>query len=763
MMSEAIARRSAVPTAQGVRQGDVLNLDGRTAAVWTLDTLPYVENDVTRRFRFDRYGDPVLEQLRRECRLDDVIAPGHSEYEKQLLLMIWVTRQIEFGDPAEVGQERDPLRILDWSRQGRRLYCENNAALMIAAAASLGWVSRPLDLAMHSLTEIWSNDYRKWILLDPTDEYYVESHGEPLGALEIRQDWFANDGRNLTFFRGCPTDRVRGRRFGGFHLLYYPHQRELLGRRPADGAFMVRDAWSGEGPRHILLERPEELYFPVNQAAMTLAPEGRHLRVTLRTLTPNFKGFRFRQDGGAWREIGETFTVELHGGVNLLETQAVNLFGVGGPISVAELCVGPADAGEIIVPASAFSAQGCGKVRTGDRRVEAPPSSVQFWHTKDHWLEWTVEAPQAGDYDLTLTYATMFNPVRCLALNGQTVQGLEAFPLGPTRSWLNFAETRLPARVALAQGRNVLRLTCLDNINLCLATLRLSRPDRPDLVMEAITASGEGGGRALRTVSPSGGLIRFWDGTGHWLEWTLDHVPAGSYRVSVHYAALKDALREVRVNGQVAPGLAGVTLAKTGGWDRWMEAPLPAPLKLQQGRNTLRLTNVAGQGLNLADLRLLDSEGREIVIPAVDFTGQDGGSVLVVTPPRHRPVYGWNSSGHWLEWIVTSEQGGKYNVVLRCVTDMQARRELRLNGQPVDGLENVTLTPIQSEDPHTTRLVDGLEGVTLTPSGKGPQRWQDVPLAAPLTLEPGRNVLRLTNVEGPLNLDEIRLTRVGTR
>ena len=34
----------------------------------------------------------------------------------------------------------------------------------------------------HSVTEIWSNQHRKWVMLDPTSNMYLEKDGVPLNA-----------------------------------------------------------------------------------------------------------------------------------------------------------------------------------------------------------------------------------------------------------------------------------------------------------------------------------------------------------------------------------------------------------------------------------------------------------------------------------------------------------------------------------------------------------------------------------------------------
>ena len=57
----------------------------------------------------------------------------------------------------------------------------------------------------------------------------------------------------------------------------------------------------------------------------------------MKTLTPNFKEYQARVDGGEWQVRGESLTWNVRLGTNRLEVKTVNLFGVAGPVSSAEV------------------------------------------------------------------------------------------------------------------------------------------------------------------------------------------------------------------------------------------------------------------------------------------------------------------------------------------------------------------------------------------------------------------------------------------
>ncbi len=141
-------------------------LEGGVATVARLDTLPFVESDYTKRFKFDAATNPKLKELRERYKLNEVIAPGKVEFEKQILLMDWVHHQFKkFGRPSKEAQ--GALQALEAIDEGHSFFCTQYAQVMVSAAASLGWVDR---LALrrhqgvnqkggsteHTTTEIWS-------------------------------------------------------------------------------------------------------------------------------------------------------------------------------------------------------------------------------------------------------------------------------------------------------------------------------------------------------------------------------------------------------------------------------------------------------------------------------------------------------------------------------------------------------------------------------------------------------------------------------
>ncbi|MBN2583647.1 MAG: carbohydrate-binding protein [Planctomycetes bacterium] len=324
-----------------LKEGEEDTVDGMRAKVTTIDALPYVKNDFSQRYHFENYDNPKLRYLREKYHLDDVVAAGKTEFEKQALLMKWVYEQWDFGYPREMIPEHGALGILKHSRREHKFYCAHSAAILMAAANSMGWVCRNMAIPRHSFSEIWSNEHKKWVTLDATSNYYPERDGVPLNTYEFRQALLVDHAERLLHVRPTdtgldkkPQDEKYGQRL--LFIGYIPNT-NYMDRGPDYEKFFITKDELTTGKWHTRDCPPNpavDPYFPINQAAVTLTSDANGMEVTLGTMTPNFKEFRVRQDGGPWRTAdGTTFIWKLHEGTNRLEAVSRNKFDVDGPVS----------------------------------------------------------------------------------------------------------------------------------------------------------------------------------------------------------------------------------------------------------------------------------------------------------------------------------------------------------------------------------------------------------------------------------------------
>ena len=71
------------------------------------------------------------------------------------------------------------VEILDQAKREHKFQCMHSASVFMAAANSLGWVTRQMAIPQHTFNEIWSNEHRRWVMMDATSNYAPERAGVP--------------------------------------------------------------------------------------------------------------------------------------------------------------------------------------------------------------------------------------------------------------------------------------------------------------------------------------------------------------------------------------------------------------------------------------------------------------------------------------------------------------------------------------------------------------------------------------------------------
>jgi len=104
--------------------------------------------------------------------------------------------------------------------------------------------------------------------------------------------------------------------------------------------------------------------------------------------------------------------------------------------------------------------KGVDRTGEGGGKVNLRPTKGGFisgWDQPGHWLEWTVEAPQAGAYEVCIEHGSEQPGQRQVLVNGEPVKGLEAVPFAATGAWTTFEKAGLPVPLMLKAGKNVIR------------------------------------------------------------------------------------------------------------------------------------------------------------------------------------------------------------------------------------------------------------------------------------------------------------------
>ncbi len=138
------------------------------------------------RFRFVYENPAVLQDLRRQEGLDEVVAGARGDQETFRRLMGWVRDQWEPGrpDPYPPPEARIILRDIRQGVTGG--FCAQYCFVLLQAITSFGAPARCVTVEGHEVIEAWLRDEKRWVMFDPLNDLQViDNEGRSLSALEI--------------------------------------------------------------------------------------------------------------------------------------------------------------------------------------------------------------------------------------------------------------------------------------------------------------------------------------------------------------------------------------------------------------------------------------------------------------------------------------------------------------------------------------------------------------------------------------------------
>lgn len=307
-------------------------------------------------FLYQPFDEPKLNILRNDFRLDDIIREGKDDFEKILILAMWVNKQWEYGFPKNVDFNFNAIDILKRATgKGEHFFCSEYATVFIQCALSLGFQGRYVGLDSHVVSEIWIDEYGKWVAVDPTFCIYFKDKETLLNCLEIHNALI--DGRTkevevVEFSRDKSFEIDREKLFKNYKNFYIRMRNDWFTNRfphwyPLSNSIMNGVEWSDNATDNLLTiaretNRVTDIYWTLNETAIILAKDKVEkdyikFKVILDTVTPNFSHFNIRINERSFtlkdRNILEWV---LNPGKNIITANTVNKFGKEGKESQIE-------------------------------------------------------------------------------------------------------------------------------------------------------------------------------------------------------------------------------------------------------------------------------------------------------------------------------------------------------------------------------------------------------------------------------------------
>ncbi len=314
-------------------------------------------------YAYQQFGHERLDYLREYFRLDEVVGMCSSEFEKFEVLATWVRSQWRDG---WLGVRTKGLKTPwdawialnmngDFKASGM---CTIYANTFVQCALAVGLNARGVVLDHHFVSEVWSNEFEKWICIDigfnnqSIRTFHMEHNGIPLSAVEVlqavndgkqaeldlvppkiwRKTWKGDQAKEAAFMDpiqwkarvGIPTRNnfleswLPGELQHGFNAYSY------------DGYLWWKKSSIPEYEEYTLhTSHYRDLYWSLNQVELHLsrAETPGELRVQFDTVTPNLDKIMVRVDGGEWQPVGGDWVWPLRKGQNRIEARPMNKWG----------------------------------------------------------------------------------------------------------------------------------------------------------------------------------------------------------------------------------------------------------------------------------------------------------------------------------------------------------------------------------------------------------------------------------------------------
>ena len=200
----------------------------------------------------DTVNSPELEMLLSLYALDKIVEEEEKEMDKILQLLQWTNSRWEHSG-SNKPSESNTLTILKEAESGKKFRCVEYGIVLKSVLASNGFKARTLSLktrdvekvrlgAGHVLTEVWSNTYNKWFMLDAQFNIIPTQENIPLNAVELQNAIIQGSDFRLTDSNGEISSKRRKKylNFISHYLYYFDYkfdQREI----EYDSLFKVND------------------------------------------------------------------------------------------------------------------------------------------------------------------------------------------------------------------------------------------------------------------------------------------------------------------------------------------------------------------------------------------------------------------------------------------------------------------------------------------------------------------------------------------
>lgn len=312
-------------------------------------------------------SSPKFQHLLQKYRLDTVFKGESDELKRILLLRNWIKSIIsinDYGDPYPGDGFTEG--ILDAALEGQGFHCGHFMTVQNGIMNGFGYVTRTLGAGPgvkggpdghHGINEIWLNSYNKWFLSDAKYDHHFEKEGLPLSALEVRDEYLKNKGKDLSMVKGpdrIPYDvdeqsgTTKQRYAQTYTWVEWHRNNDMFTAWPDyespmlmyEDDYFVNNTWIWDDKphwaydtEHMVLEKSRKaIEWTPNTLSSKVEISDKMAAITLTSRTPNLKEYQMKSTGlDSWVKVEDNLEVQLVNDRHEMLFRAVNFVNIAGP------------------------------------------------------------------------------------------------------------------------------------------------------------------------------------------------------------------------------------------------------------------------------------------------------------------------------------------------------------------------------------------------------------------------------------------------
>lgn len=298
----------------------------------------------------EHWKETKLQLLRENENFKDIAHKG--QFDLFLKLCDWTHRQwkVSVPDPYPLCNAIDILADIRSGKTGG--FCGQYAYVLADVLKSMGFFSvRYVELwstkgESHFVIEVWSDEFAKWMILDPTENlfYAFQKTDQPANAMEIRRALLGS-GQIRARSAALPRNDLGNRKMHLFANFAVSTRSDLMRlakpltmRDRFDMFVFFKDsatdptAFNGRIPYTQITSRPDDLYFGCNGVRVDHRIDQEKKRIIFAFFMDspmfNFDSFAVSTNSGkSWERSGTDFFVSIKSKGESFFVAAVNRFG----------------------------------------------------------------------------------------------------------------------------------------------------------------------------------------------------------------------------------------------------------------------------------------------------------------------------------------------------------------------------------------------------------------------------------------------------